>query len=54
MTGTTGFMWTFLLVVVALSMLAIILMSFYSIGPTQIGLVRKRFGKKLRQQPSSL
>ena len=47
MTGTTGFMWTFLLVVVALSMLAIILMSFYSIGPTQIGLVRKRFGKKL-------
>jgi len=28
-------------------LLAILLLSFYSIGPTQIGLVRKRFGAKL-------
>src|SRR5208283_5072336 len=47
MTGTAGFMLPFLLIVVALSILATILVSFYSIGPTQIGLVRKRFGKKL-------
>jgi copper chaperone CopZ len=32
---------------VALLIIAIALSSFYSIGPTQIGLVRKRFGKKL-------
>jgi len=35
------------LLVVALSALAVVLASFYSIGPTQIGLVRKRLGKKL-------
>jgi len=31
----------------ALLLVVTILSSFYSIGPTQIGLVRKRFGKKL-------
>ena len=36
-----------LIVVVALSLLAAFFASFYSIGPTQIGLVRKRFGRKL-------
>jgi hypothetical protein len=34
-------------VVVLLFVLAPVFMSFYSIGPTQIGLVRKRFGSKL-------
>jgi hypothetical protein len=47
MTETAGLMWSFLMVVVALSVLATVLASFYSIGPTQIGLERKRFGKKL-------
>ena len=42
-----GLILSFLIVVAVLSLLATILMSFYSIGPTQIGLVRKRFGKKL-------
>jgi SPFH domain / Band 7 family len=37
----------FLIVVVVLLVAAPIFMSFYSIGPTQIGLVRKRFGRKL-------
>ena len=38
---------TLLVIVVALFLLALAFMSFYSIGPTQIGLVRKRFGRKL-------
>jgi len=38
--------WSFLLVVVV-ALLVAVFMSFYSIGPTQIGLVRKRFGRKL-------
>jgi hypothetical protein len=42
-----GLMWALLMVVLTLSVLAIVLASFYSIGPTQIGLVRKRIGKKL-------
>jgi len=33
--------------VVAVVLVATVLASFYSIGPTQIGLVRKRFGRKL-------
>ena len=44
---TGGSMLTFLMYVVALIVLATVLASFYSIGPTQIGLVRKRFGRKL-------
>jgi hypothetical protein len=36
-----------LIVLVVLFLFATALASFYSIGPTQIGLVRKRFGKKL-------
>ncbi|MGA1982994.1 MAG: SPFH domain-containing protein [Acidobacteriaceae bacterium] len=36
-----------LLVVLTFSLLVVVFWSFYSIGPTQIGLVRKRFGKKL-------
>ena len=47
MTDIGGLVWSFLLIVVAVSLIAAVLMSFYSIGPTQIGLVRKRFGKKL-------
>ena len=47
MTWTAGLVWPVLIGVVALSVLATVLMSFYSIGPTQIGLVRKRIGKKL-------
>jgi hypothetical protein len=31
----------------AVLLVVIVLMSIYSIGPTQIGLVRKRFGAKL-------
>ena len=42
-----GLMWALLMVVLTLSVLAIVLASFYSIGPTQIGLVRKRIGNKL-------
>ena len=47
MLESTGLILSVLEVVVALSLLAIVLASFYSIGPTQIGLVRRRFGKKL-------
>jgi len=47
MIWTAGLVWPVLIGVVALSVLATVLMSFYSIGPTQIGLVRKRIGKKL-------
>jgi hypothetical protein len=47
MTDLGGFVWSFLLIVVAGSLIAAVFTSFYSIGPTQIGLVRKRFGKKL-------
>jgi SPFH domain / Band 7 family len=39
----TDLLWIPVLTIV----LAIILLSFYSIGPTQVGLVRKRFGAKL-------
>jgi hypothetical protein len=38
---------TVLVIVVALFLLVTAFMSFYSIGPTQIGLVRRRFGRKL-------
>ncbi|MGB8030209.1 MAG: SPFH domain-containing protein [Terracidiphilus sp.] len=34
-------------IVVVLFLLATVFVSFYSIGPTQIGLVRKRFGRRL-------
>src|SRR5450631_125950 len=47
MNESAGFILSFLTVVVALPVLAIVFASFYSIGPTQIGLVRKRIGKKL-------
>jgi hypothetical protein len=43
----TGLLHSFLLVLVIFLGLATVFASFYSIGPTQIGLVRKRFGKKL-------
>jgi len=33
--------------ILAVAILIILLMSFYSIGPTQVGLVRKRFGARL-------
>ena len=36
-----------MLLIVLLLLLATVFASLYSIGPTQIGLVRKRFGKKL-------
>src|SRR5213596_554743 len=39
-------MWI-LLVVAVVAVLATLLSSIYSIGPTQVGLVRKRFGAKL-------
>ena len=29
------------------AVVVVVLKSFYAIGPTEIGLVRKRFGKKL-------
>ncbi|PYU92039.1 MAG: hypothetical protein DMG25_13030, partial [Acidobacteria bacterium] len=35
------------LIVVLLAITVLVWESFYSIGPTQVGLVRKRFGKKL-------
>jgi hypothetical protein len=38
---------TFFVIVVVLFLFATAFMSFYSIGPTQIGLVRKRLGRKL-------
>src|ERR1035437_6625943 len=43
----TGLLISFFLVLVIFLGLATVFASFYSIGPTQIGLVRKRFGKKL-------
>src|ERR1019366_3043860 len=43
----TGLLLSFFLVLVIFPGLATVFASFYSIGPTQIGLVRKRFGKKL-------
>ena len=47
MPETSGLIWSFSMVVVALAVLATVFASFYSIGPTQIGLVRKRIGRKL-------
>src|ERR1039458_505212 len=47
MTETAGLMWSFLCLFVLVFVLATALASVYSIGPTQIGLVRKRIGKKL-------
>jgi hypothetical protein len=47
MADTVGLVLSFLLAVIALFLVATLLQSFYSVGPTQIGLVRKRFGKKL-------
>ena len=38
---------TLIVLVVVTAVLALLLLSIYSIGPTQIGLVRKRFGAKL-------
>jgi hypothetical protein len=38
---------TLIVLVLAAAVLALLLLSIYSIGPTQIGLVRKRFGAKL-------
>jgi hypothetical protein len=42
-----SFLLSFAMYAVAFIVVATILASFYSIGPTQIGLVRKRFGRKL-------
>jgi hypothetical protein len=47
MSEGAGLILSVLVVAAALSLLATVFASFYSIGPTQIGLVRKRFGKKL-------
>jgi hypothetical protein len=44
---TVGLILSYSMVVLGLLALAAVLASFYSIGPTQIGLVRKRFGRKL-------
>ena len=38
---------TLTLFLVAAAILAMLLTSIYSIGPTEVGLVRKRFGAKL-------
>src|SRR5215510_14584722 len=38
---------TLLILAVAAALLLILILSIYSIGPTQVGLVRKRFGAKL-------
>ena len=38
---------TLIVLVVAATTMALLLLSIYSIGPTQVGLVRKRFGAKL-------
>jgi hypothetical protein len=46
-TESGGLMWALLMVLLTLYVIAVVLWSFYSIGPTQIGLVRKRLGKKL-------
>jgi hypothetical protein len=42
-----GLLIAFFIVLVMFLGLATVFASFYSIGPTQIGLVRKRFGKRL-------
>jgi hypothetical protein len=47
MPDAAGLILLFLVVVVVLFVFATAFASFYSIGPTQIGLVRKRFGSKL-------
>ncbi|MFY9853703.1 MAG: hypothetical protein WAK26_07495 [Terracidiphilus sp.] len=47
MAETVGLVLSFLIAVITLLLVAAVFASFYSIGPTQIGLVRKRFGKKL-------
>jgi len=39
--------WQAVIIVVPVVFLIILFLSFYSIGPTQVGLVRKRFGSKL-------
>ena len=44
---TIGFFSAFLIAAAAGGVLLILLSSFYSVGPTQVGLVRKRFGAKL-------
>ena len=41
------FLWDFVIGIVVLVLIVLILKSIYSIGPTQVGLVRKRFGAKL-------
>ena len=46
-TGSLSFLIMLLVVVVVIFILATVSRSLYSIGPTQIGLVRKRFGAKL-------
>jgi regulator of protease activity HflC (stomatin/prohibitin superfamily) len=38
---------TFLIIAAAVIVVVVVLFSFYAIGPTQIGLVRKRFGARL-------
>jgi len=47
MAEIVGYVLLFLIIVVALYLIAAFFASFYSIGPTQIGLVRNRFGRKL-------
>src|SRR6266487_6864729 len=42
-----GFLNALLIAAAAAAVLGILLSSIYSIGPTQVGLVRKRFGAKL-------
>jgi regulator of protease activity HflC (stomatin/prohibitin superfamily) len=42
-----GFLMPTIWVVLVLFLAVIVLKSIYSIGPTEVGLVRKRFGKKL-------
>ncbi len=42
-----GFLMPTIWAVLALSLTGLVLKSIYSIGPTEVGLVRKRFGKKL-------
>jgi len=42
-----AFLWNLVAVIVVVFLLVIIAKSIYSIGPTQVGLVRKRFGPKL-------
>lgn len=47
MAETVGYVLLSLIIVVGLFLIITVLESFYSIGPTQIGLVRNRFGRKL-------